>query len=224
MATVLTPDLLMYDVMNSTHIISSLENDCSNRAIEICERHKLECPDVCNLFPAGRIVLGPLVEPNEQQFTAMTLDNICFVCFCGQLKHEDTLREKRWGTDELLCKELRNMDPSILAYISLPFLESEPNREWFNLVLFKDMNFLDVFEKSTAHQYARDYLSPESFTNVCVRRGYVRCTKLEGGEQRIFLDVTRTVHIRYYKEGEEEKFDRQVYLATESRNNSNMPG
>merc|ERR1711871_1166775 len=111
---------------------------------------------------------GPLVEPNEQQFTAMTLDNICFVCFCGQLKHEDTVREKRWGTDELLCKELRNMDPSILAYISLPFLESEPNREWFNLVLFKDMNFLDVFEKSTAHQYARDYLSPESFTNVCV--------------------------------------------------------
>ena len=109
------------------------------------------------------------------------------------------------------------MDPSILAYISLPFLESEPNREWFNLVLFKDMNFLDVFEKSTAHQYARDYLSPESFTNVCVRRGYVRCTKLEGGEQRIFLDVTRTVHIRYYKEGEEEKFDRQVYLATEQQ-------
>ena len=36
-------------------------------------------------------------------------------------------------------------------------------------------------------------------------------------EQRIFLDVTRTVHIRYYKEGEEEKFDRQVYLATEQQ-------
>ena len=214
MALTLTPDLLMYDVMNCTHEISTLENDCANRAIDICEVHKMECPEVCNLFSDGRIVLGAGVEDTGQDFTATALKDLCFVCFSGQLKQEDKIREKRWETDELLCKEMRSMDPTILAYISLPFIESEPYKEWFNLVLFKDMSFLDIFEKSKAHQYARDYLSPESFTHVCVRRGLIRLTEKVGEKAGIFLDVTRTVHIRY-KEGEEGNFDRQVYESSE---------
>ena len=209
----LTPDLLMFDVMNCTQEISSLENDCANRAIDMCEAHKMECPDVCNLFSDGRVVLGAGIEDTGQSFTPTALKDLCFVCFSGQLKQDDKIREKRWETDELLCNEMRTMEPTILAYISLPFIESEPNKEWFNLVLFTDMNFLDIFEKSKAHQYARDYLSPESFTHVCVRRGFIRLREQQDGKSNIFLDVTRTVHIRY-KEGEEGNFDRQVYLSS----------
>ena len=67
------------------------------------------------------------------------------------------------------------------------------------------MNFIDTFEKSAAHRFARDNLSPDSFTHVCVRRGVLRRNKDE-----IYLDVARTVLIRYGKDG---NFKRDVFLA-----------
>ena len=58
----LTPDQLMYDVMNNTHSISDFENKAANRAIELAEEKKFDCPNVTNLFDEGRVVIGADVD------------------------------------------------------------------------------------------------------------------------------------------------------------------
>ena len=72
---------------------------------------------------------------------------------------------------------------------------------------FTDLAFIEKFEKSQAHQFARDYLSPDCFTHVCVRRGKIRAR-----DGQIFLEVTRSVMLQYGKDG---NFKRDVHISEE---------
>jgi len=108
-------------------------------------------------------------------------------------------REERWAADQSMCEEMTKMDVTIRAYISIPFREEEPLGEWYNLVLFDDLAFIDTFEKSELHKFAKKSLSPDSFTHVSVRRGVVQNSDDLSGA--IHLHVTRSVMITYGADG-----------------------
>ena len=188
----------MHSVMSSFREISELENSCAVRCCAYTERKKSECKHVTNLWDDGRVVLGP-VEASTTSFLPEAVKGLFFVCFCGALNAEDPRREERWAADQSMCEEMTKMDVTIRAYISIPFREEEPLGEWYNLVLFDDLAFIDTFEKSELHKFAKKSLSPDSFTHVSVRRGVVQNSDDLSGA--IHLHVTRSVMITYGADG-----------------------
>jgi hypothetical protein len=216
----LKDDHPMAAVMTSLYKISKLENDCAIRCCMYADSHKDKCKDVTNLWEDGRLVLGPMGA--DCSFKKMSVKGLFFVCFSGALTADDPKREERWAADQKMCEEMTTMSPSILAYISIPFDPAEPNGEWFNLVLFDNIEFINTFEKSQIHKFAKEALSSDSFTHVSVRRGVVEINDHEeedGNENKyndIKLNVTRSVMITYGFEGEGGKdkcikMERKVY-------------
>ena len=206
----------MVEVMTSPNKISKLENDCAVRCCKYADEHKDKCENVTNLWEDGRLVLGPIGA--DFDFTKTSVEGLYFVCFSGALTADDPKREERWAADQQMCEEMTTMSPSIIAYISIPFDPAEPNREWFNLVLFDKVEFIQSFEKSDVHKYAKESLSSDSFTHVSVRRGIVKADddEEEANKYKVRLHVTRSVVITYGLERDEGgderiKMERKVF-------------
>ena len=161
------------------------------------------------MFPDGRVVLGRVVTDtgtNDESVVNGNLEErlastLFFVCFTSALRSDDLAYTQRWKADQDMCLEMSKMDPGVLAYVSVPLTPS--SKDWFNLVLFEDLEFIRVFETSRTHEYAKEFLSPRSFTDVCVRRG-----RVVHGESSISLEATRSIIINFSSDG---SFTRNVY-------------
>ena len=188
-----SPHAAMSSIMASRLSASALEQRLARACSRVAYHKHPFCSDVANLFEdchyttqagstqvgRGRVVVGQgaavdqLVAGRASQYDCEQLRGLLFVCFCGQLRGEDPRRDERWDSDEKMCAELGTMHPGIIYYVSIPFDPLIPDGEWYNLVLFDDVRFLDAFERSETHRYAREVLSGDSFRDVCVRRGRI---------------------------------------------------
>ena len=116
--------------------------------------------------PEGRVVLtkSAFVDHNW-----MDDPDLLFVSFIGFLRGHDPFGPARWRCDQNMCEELLTMTPTVYSYVSVP--TNDDRGDWFNLVLFKDPGFLQTFETSLFHRHAIEFLSPDSFSHICVRSG-----------------------------------------------------
>ena len=189
-----SPHAAMSSIMASRLSASALEQRLARACSRVAYHKHPFCSDVANLFDdcryttqadrkqvlgQGRVVVGhgaavdQLVAGRASQYDCEQLRGLLFVCFCGTLRGADPRRDERWDSDEKMCAELATMHPGIIYYVSIPFDPLNPDGEWYNLVLFDDVRFLEAFERSETHRYAREVLSGDSFRDVCVRRGSI---------------------------------------------------
>ena len=175
----------MESVLSCRHSSSVSELGCAARCARLVHAEHLNCTDLINTFDGrGRIVRGRGAAPLERLMTASfeprVFEGLRFVCFCGTLRQPDTSCEERWKCDERLCNEMAKLD--FAYYVSVPFdASAAESSDWFNLVLFSDVGFVKDFKQSNTHTYAREFLSGESFTNVCVRQGQIGLSVGGGG-------------------------------------------
>jgi len=166
-------------VMDYTNAHGPLEVNASKIACRLLLDRLSECPraGITDFGDEGRIVLTEegLIKASEWMSDESS-QPLYFVSFIGFLREGDPnkVSSERWKCDEQMCEELLTMSPTVYAYISVSVSKDplvNPNGDWFNLVFFPDMGFLNEFNTSKFHGHAKEFLSPASFTDVCVRSG-----------------------------------------------------
>lgn len=105
-----------------------------------------------------------------------------YVTFIGKsnMKNNDMV----WETDNKLCEELKNINSFINYYYTKVY------NDWFNVVLFKNLDFIKEFEKSETHRYACYELSPNSFDKICIKRGK-KNGKMFDCEKCVLIDYSK---------------------------------